>query len=85
MPLERGLHICLQKHCCAPPLARAANGAAAAGEVSMFELQLTAKDESGQPLPARDSATVKVGWGVQAGVGTLPCAWRPSCLRHAWN
>lgn len=38
----------------------AAGGAAAAGEVSVFELTLTAKDENGQPLPARDSARVKV-------------------------
>ncbi|KAI7845535.1 hypothetical protein COHA_000958 [Chlorella ohadii] len=36
-----------------------AGGAAAAGEVSVFELTLTAKDENGQPLPARDSARVK--------------------------
>ncbi len=42
------------------PMLAAAGGAAAAGEVSVFELTLTAKDEFGQPLPARDSARVKV-------------------------
>lgn len=40
--------------------ALAANGSATAGEASVFVLTLTTKDENGQPLPARDSARVKV-------------------------
>ena len=50
--------------------ALAANGSATAGEASVFVLTLTAKDENGQPLPARDSARVKVWWQL----GGVACA-----------